>query len=117
MKRFLSMILWLLLIPALFGATNVVFQWDAEPGGQAWTQVRIYERTGTAAPYTYALVGSAACPGCITYTAVNVATGTHTYIARSYNGQSESVDSNPVTAVILAVPSAPTTVTITIVVQ
>jgi hypothetical protein len=43
--------------------------------------------------------------------------GTHYYVARSYNGQAESANSNEVTAIILGVPSAPTTVTITIVVQ
>jgi len=112
MKKILAMALWLLLMPALWAAVNVNLSWDAMPAGQSWTQVRLYERVGT----VYTQVGQVV-PPVATITLASVAVGTHYYVARSYNGQAESANSNEVTAIILGVPSAPTTVTITIVVQ
>jgi hypothetical protein len=116
MKRFLSMLLWLLLMPTLFAAVNVKLQWDAKLAGDTRTNVRIYERTGAVAPYTYTQVAEVAEPTVLA-TIPNVAPGTHTYIARAWNGQQESADSNAPTAIILVPPGTITNVTITIVVQ
>lgn len=119
MKRFL--LFFLLFFALSFAATraiaavNLKFQWDAKTAGDTRTSVRIYERTGTVAPYTYTQVAEVAEPA-ITVTVNNVSAGTHTYVARGWNGQQESVDSNAVTSVVLNAPSAPTTVTITIVI-
>ena len=123
MKRLLFVIASLMLFASIASAAATVnLAWDAMPAGQAWTAVKCYERTGAAAPYTYTLVGQT--PTVVPPTAPvttlsipNVATGTHVYVVRSYNGQSESADSNSVQGVILAVPTAPTTITITVTVQ
>ncbi len=70
---------------------TVTFTWDPMPAGQNWQQVRIYERFGSQAPYTYAKV--AEVPGNqITATVQGVSAGKHTYIARSVDGW-ESDDS------------------------
>lgn len=115
MKKLLSAILWLTLAGCAFAGVSVKLQWDAKATGDTRTSVRIYERTGVA-PYTYTLVGEVSEPA-TTLTLNNVAVGAHTYVARGYNGQQESTDSNSVQSVILQQPAAPTTVTITIVVQ
>jgi hypothetical protein len=107
-------VLFFLMAMSLQAAT-VNLAWDAMPAGQAWTEVRCYERTGASAPYTYTLKGTVTgVPPTNTISITGVATGTHTYVVRAYNGQSESADSNSVQGIILAVPNAPTTITITI---
>ena len=112
MKRAILILAVILCFALSAMAIDIKLAWDAMPAGQAWTAVRIYERVGT----VYAQVGQVV-PPVATLTLASVATGTHYYVARSYNGQAESANSNEVTAVVLSVPSAPTTVTITIVVQ
>jgi hypothetical protein len=116
MKKLLMLIV---LMGTLFAGTiyaaTVNLAWDAMPSGQQWTEVRCYERIGASAPYTYTLKGTVAgTPPTNAISITGVATGTHTYVVRAYNGQSESVDSNSVQGVILAVPNMPTTITITI---
>jgi hypothetical protein len=98
-------------------AATVTLTWDTMPAGQSWTKVVAYERTGVA-PYTYTKVGETATvvPPIVPVNTLSLqaATGTHTYIVRSTNGQSESPDSNSVQGIILAIPTSPTTITITI---
>jgi hypothetical protein len=106
-------ILWLLIAGSAFAAT-VNLAWDAMPAGQNWTQVRAYERVGAVAPFTYTLVGTSGCPGCIGVSIPNVPVGTHTYIVRSWDSQQESADSNSAQGTILSVPNPPSTITITI---
>jgi len=119
MKRLLSIIILMLALAGLAqAAANVTLAWDPMPAGQAWTAVRAYERTGAIGSYVYTLVGtSTGSPPAPTVTIPNVSVGTHTYVVRAYNGQSESVDSNAVQGIILSVPTAPVTVTITVTVQ
>ena len=120
MKRIILLVvlLGLLAVPALAATATVNLAWDPMPAGQAWTAVRAYERTGVAAPYTYTLVGTVTgSPPTNTVAITNVPTGTHTYVVHAYNGQSESGDSNSVQGIILAQPTAPTTITITVTVQ
>lgn len=93
-------------------ALDIKLAWDPMPAGQTWTAVRIYERVGT----VYTQVGQVV-PPVATVTLASVTTGTHYYVARSYNGQSESVNSNEVMVTVLTVPGAPTALTITITVQ
>ena len=109
--RSLFVILWLLLAVTAMAA-NVNLAWDAKLPADTRTSVRIYERTGVT-PYTYTLVATALEPA-TTVTLPSVTQGTHTYVARGWNTQSESVDSNAVSTVILAVPGVVTNVTITI---
>ena len=110
MKK-LFVILWLLFAVTAMAA-NVNLAWDSKSVGDTRTHVRIYERTGVT-PYTYTLVATAVEPA-TTVMLPGVTQGTHTYIARGWNGQSESLDSNAVSTVILAVPGVVTNVTITI---
>ena len=114
MKR-LAMLLGMLLFFALPGlAADITFVWDPAPAGQTWTKVRLYERTGTTSPYGYALKGEVA-GAATTITITGVAPGAHTYIARSYDGQWESADSN--TASTGAVPTTPGNIRITVIVN
>lgn len=89
---------------ALMAQTGTVtLTWDAMPTGQTWKQVRVYERTGTAAPFAYTKVAEVAGDQ-VSATVQNVTPGMHTYVVRSVDGW-ESVDSN--TASTNAVPSSP----------
>jgi hypothetical protein len=119
MKRLFLIVFLILAIASITqAAATVTLSWDTMPAGQQWTEVRVYERIGSAVPYTYNLLNKViGTPPANTIAITNVPVGTHTYVVRSYNGQSESVDSNSVPAIILSVPSAPTTITITITVQ
>ncbi len=87
----------LLLLALTFGLAaqqtgTVTFTWDPMPMSQSWQFVRIYERIGASAPYTYAL--KAEVSGAVsTATVSNVTPGIHTYIARSVDDW-ESIDSN-----------------------
>jgi hypothetical protein len=94
-------------------AADVILTWNPMPAGQSWTQVRIYERTGTAGAYTYARKAEVTGDK-TTATISDVVPGVHTYVARSYvTGGWESVDSVP--ASTPDVPIAPSlTVTVTI---
>lgn len=114
MKKLLFAMLFLLAFSTFAAAATVTLAWDPMPAGQAWTQVRAYERTGATAPYTYNLVATVACPGCVGVSIPNVAAGTHTYVVRSTDGISESLDSSSVQGTILSVPNPPSTITITI---
>lgn len=118
MRRILMVAALLLCLSASAFAVDIKLGWT-QPAGQQWTAVRIYERVGT----TYSPVGEVAMPAS-EITLRNVAPGTHNYVARSvglvvegHTQTQESVNSNEVTGVILAAPAAPTTITITIVVQ
>jgi hypothetical protein len=117
-KIFCFVVLLMFALPIIAQAATVTLAWDPMPAGQAWTKVQAYERTGTITPYTYVKVGetpSVVPPAAPVNTlAFQAAIGTHTYIVRSTNGQSESGDSNAVQGIILATPSSPTTITITI---
>jgi len=108
-KRF-YLVLCLILFAIYAQAATVTLAWDAMPAGESWTSVRIYERTGIVAPYTYAQVASVACPGCTTAVVTVTAVGNHTYVARSYNGTIESADSN---SVLVNVPAPPVNLKIT----
>ncbi len=112
MKTILSAILWLALAVSAFAGVNLKLAWDPKPAGDTRTSTRIYEKVGT----TYTQVAEVQEPA-TTVTLTNVAIGTHTYVARAWNGQQESVDSNSVQSVILQAPQAPTTVTITVIIQ
>ena len=101
---------------------NIPLQWDAKLKGDSRTSVRIYERVGNNAPYTYN--GPIAdIPDPATTTMIqNPTVGTHTYVARAVtqgtNGlpTQESADSNPVTTTILSAPAVPTNFSIAAVV-
>jgi len=117
MKKLLNFTLLFLLFSSIAYAGTVTLAWDTMPAGQVWTKVIAYERIGTS-PYTYTKVGETptvvppVAP--VSTLSFQAAIGTHTYIVRSSNSQSESPDSNSVQGIILAVPSSPTTITITI---
>ena len=111
MKTILFFLTMLILTTASMAA-NVRLAWNPMPAGEAWTEVRAYEVTGT----TYTLLGTVPA-GTNAITITGLSTGSHTIVVRSFNGQSESPDSNQVQAVILKVPASPTGVTIAITVQ
>jgi hypothetical protein len=103
MKRLLLLLTLLLCTSACF-AGSVNLAWDPMPVTESWTLVRIYERTGTADNYTY--VNRVEVPAALTSISLTgVKSGSHTYVARAFDGTVESVDSNSVTATIL--PGAP----------
>lgn len=107
----MRLIIALLLFALTASASDVILTWDPMPAGQSWTHVRIYERTGAAAPYTYTRKAEVTGDK-TTATIADVAPGVHVYVARSVNGW-ESVDSNPSSTP--DVPTAPSlTVTVTI---
>lgn len=89
MKRLLMtvFVLLALTLPAL--AVDLTFRWDAMPTGQNWTNVRLYQVSGT----TYTLKGTAA-GNATTLTITGFGPGSYTFIARSVVGSLESVDSN-----------------------
>jgi hypothetical protein len=111
MKRLLLITaLMLLAVPAM--AADVTFAWDSST--QPWEKVRIYERTGTVAPFTYTQKVEVA-GNLTTATVTGVTPGVHYYIARSYIAPWESADSNVVNTG--NVPNAPGNVRITIVIN
>ena len=101
MKRLLVVLFLLLCFVAPSFATDLTFSWDAMPAGQNWTNVRLYEITGT----NYILKGTVAGTA-TTYTLTGVLPGNHTYIVRSVADTIESVDSNSVVKALQ--PGAPT---------
>lgn len=66
---------------------NITLSWDPMPGTEAWKEVRIYEGTTKVATAIPPAVSA-------TFSAVKA---THTWVARSWDGLEESVDSNSVT--------------------
>ena len=100
----------LMLMPTVVEAADVTLAWDARVGGEAWQNVRAYEKVGT----TYTRVGEVA--GAVTtLTIPNVVPGVHTYIVRSFaTPWGESVDSNAVSTPGPAV--APSGLKVTVVV-
>jgi hypothetical protein len=116
-RKVILLLLFFLFLSTIALSATVTLAWDPMPAGQAWTKVLIYEQIGVA-PYTYTLVGQTPTvvppTAPLTTTSFAATTGTHTYVARASNGQSESVNSNAVQGIILATPSSPTTITITI---
>lgn len=94
-------------------AIDVRLAWDPAPAGESWSTVRIYEKS-SATPPVYTLVAEVA-GGETTVTIRSVSVGMHNYVARAWNGQVESDDSNTALINILPQPKAPTTLTITIV--
>lgn len=114
MKRFLILVLLILTFVAFADAANLQFGWDPKPAGDARNRVRVYERTGSAAPYSYNWVGEVLEPT-QSFTLNGVPAGSHVYVARGFNGQTESGDSNAVSVVIVAIPGAVTNLTVTFV--
>lgn len=113
MKRLLLGIALLMILATFACAATLNFAWDPAAAGETWSLVRIYERVGAAAPYTYTKVIEV--PGtAVTASALNVPAGTHTYIARSVapDGVTESNDSNAVTATLK--PGSPANLKFTI---
>lgn len=97
-------------------AADVKLQWDAKLATDVRTGVRVYERftNATTGAFTYANIGFALDPVNI-FTVTNVTSGTHTYVVRAYNAQSESKDSAAVIAIILVNVNEVTGLTITII--
>ncbi|NLT67273.1 MAG: hypothetical protein GXX84_11785 [Acidobacteria bacterium] len=113
MKRILIGLL-LLASTGAAQAADITFAWDPAPPGQNWEKVRLYERTGNPGAYVYTLKGEVA--GTLTtMTITGVTPGAHTYVARSYAGGWESVDSNEVNTG--PVPSSPSGIKITVIVD
>ncbi len=114
MKRLMSVLtlLFILTLPAF--AADVKLAWDPMPASQVWTEIRVYEVVGT----NYNLIGTVTgSPLPTTFTITNVSSGTHTYVIRSFNGQSLSVDSNTASLTVLSNPLAPGNLTITVIVK
>ena len=116
MRKLVILMMWVMMCGMLMAQVNLRFQWDAKQGGDSRTAVRIYERIGAVAPFTFTQVAEVAEPA-TTVTVLNVLPGTHNFVARAWNGQQESGDSNMVTSVVLGAPAAPTSVVITVVIQ
>lgn len=113
-KKLLPFSLALFMASSLFAA-DVKLQWDAKLAADARIGVRIYEKfTSPTGVFTYAKIGTVLEP-VSTFTATNVALGTHTYVVRAYSDQDESADSAAVIAIILAQVNGVTGLTITIV--
>jgi len=92
----------LLVIASPAAAADVKLAWDPMPAGEAWTEVRIFE------VISYDFVLKATVPATqTTATVQNVSIGTHSYVARSFNGTQESLNSNTASTTILPRPSAP----------
>lgn len=109
MKRIILIAALLLFaVPAM--AATVTLAWDPMPAGQSWTGVTAYEQIGTVYTQVAKVTGT---PPASTLS-FQATTGTHTYVVRSTNGQSESPNSNSVQGIILSTPTTPTTITITI---
>lgn len=92
--------------------SDVALAWTVPPAATDWTEIHAYEKVGTA----FNKLGSTtnlAGP----YTITNVASGSHTYMIRSWNASNESPNSNEVTGSITAIPLAPLNLTITVVVK
>jgi hypothetical protein len=98
LRRFLIVLFMMLFAVSAFAA-SLTFQWDAMPGGQNWTKVRLYEKNGS----TYTMLSEVAST--VTQTTVTVTPGAHNFVVRAYDGVWESVDSNVV--VTGPVPTAP----------
>jgi hypothetical protein len=113
MKRLFLALALCLAVAATSLAATVNLTWDAKPSADTRVAVRIYERFGTAAPYTYTQIGTVSEPT-NTFIVPAVTVGTHTYVVTGVNSSGESAYSNAVSAVILAIPGVVTNVTITI---
>jgi len=100
----LSAFVLLLLAAPACALTPIGFGWDPMPADQTWISVRIYERSGPATAYVYTKVAEAAAPA--NTVDASVPSGIRTYTARSWDGMSESDDSNAITVTIK--PGAPT---------
>jgi hypothetical protein len=101
LRNLLITILFLCLAQVACAGT-VTLSWDPMPPTESWTMVRVYEISGTPPSYTKILEVS---PSQNTVTLTNVKSGSHTYIVRSFDGISESQDSN--TASKVALPNPP----------
>lgn len=72
----------------------------------------MYRSTATGGPYSQINSGDVIC---CTYTDTLVSSGaTYFYVVRSFDGTSESANSNEAKAVIPQAPAAPTTLTATV---
>lgn len=112
MKKLLLTTLLLLALPVF--ATDIKVTWDPMPTGQAWTAVRLYEKSGA----EFLKVGETSLSGInASITITNVQPGTHTYVLRSFNGQQESPSSADIPFTLLVAPVAPTGGTITVIVK
>lgn len=95
MKLLRNLLIALFLMQGAALAADVKLAWDPMPADQAWEKVRIYEKVGA----TYTQKGEVA--GNLTQiTLTGITPGTHILIARAFQTQLESADSNTVTAVI-----------------
>lgn len=110
-KRILAILAMLMAIGAgIIGMQTqkqVTLSWDAMPTGETWTQVRLYD----IAPTPEVLLGTANCAAgppivCPTTLSITVQKKAYQIVARSWNGDWESGNSNVV--VLAGPPSAPT---------
>ena len=67
---------------------QITLAWDAPEEGINWTEVRIYEVKGS----EYSLVATVPVPD--TQVSFEIVKGRHCFIARAFNGEEESRDSN-----------------------
>jgi hypothetical protein len=72
-------------------AATLTFAWDPVPPDQNWIKVRLYEKSGTTYTLLIEVAGTATQA-----TITNVTPGTHSFVARSFDGTWESGDSNVV---------------------
>ena len=89
MKRILSIAAVILLAAASTYAATLTFSWDPKPSDQNWTNVRLYEKSGTTYTLLIEVAGTATQA-----TVMNVLPGAHSFVARSFDGTWESGDSN-----------------------
>lgn len=101
-------------VPLFAFSASVNLSWDGQLPGDTRTAVRIFERVGVIAPYTYTHISTVPDPQ-NTYTVNNVTEGIHVYVVRAINSQYESPDSNAVSIVILVMPGNITSLSATIV--
>jgi hypothetical protein len=91
MKRILSAAALILLMAASTYAATLTFAWDPKPVDQNWTKVRLYEKSGTAYTLLIEVAGTSTQA-----TVTNITPGSHSFVARSFDGTWESGDSNVV---------------------
>jgi len=111
MKRLLAILAILVAITAAIigmqSSKQITFQWDAMPAGETWQQVRLYDIAAT----PEALLGSVSCNAgppvtCPNSLMVTVQRKAYQVVARSWNGDWESDNSNVVA--LAGPPKTPT---------
>jgi hypothetical protein len=94
--RLLFLLLFLMTACFAQQTGTIEFSWDPMPAGQAWLTVRVYERTGSAEPYSYHQIAEAPVPATSVTAQLDVGGGQRIFVARSFDGFWESIDSNSV---------------------